>query len=96
MRIDKRMYGLKQAGIISNNELQKDLKPYEYASVRRNLVLWERKGRYTMFTLVVDMFFFKITSEECAQHLINALKKKNEITIDWNAKLYIGIILKWW
>ena len=47
-----------------------------------------------MFTLVVDDFLVKINSEECAQHLINALKGKYEITIDWDAKLYIGITLK--
>ena len=79
MRIDKRMYGLKQAGIISNNELQKDLKPYEYASVRRNLVLWERKGRYTMFTLVVYNSLVKIISEEYEQHLINAMKENTKL-----------------
>ena len=28
MRIDKGVYGLKQSGIIANNELQKHLKPY--------------------------------------------------------------------
>ena len=49
-----------------------------------------------MFTLVVDDFLVKIISQECAQHLMNALKEKYEITIDWDAILYIGITLKWW
>ena len=49
-----------------------------------------------MFTPWVDSFLVNINSEECAQHLINALKEKYEITIDWDAKLYIGITLKWW
>ena len=47
-----------------------------------------------MFTLAVDDFLVKITSQECAQHFINELKEKYEITIDWDAKLYIGITLK--
>ena len=68
------MYGLKQAGIIANNELQKHLKPYGYVTVRHTPGLWECKGRDTMFTLVVDDFLVKMTSEECAHHLINALK----------------------
>ena len=39
MRVDKRIYVLKQAGIISNNELQKHLKPYGYAPVMHTPVL---------------------------------------------------------
>ena len=49
-----------------------------------------------MFTPGIDDFLVKITSEEFAQHLINALKEKYEITIKWDAKLYIGITFKWW
>ena len=74
MRIEKGVYGLKKAGIIANNELQKHLKPYGYAPVRHTPWLWECKGRDTMFTLVVDAFLVKITPEECAKHLINVLK----------------------
>ena len=96
MSIDKGMYGLKQAGIIANNELQKHLKLYGYAPVRHTPGLWGFKGRDTMFTLLADYFLVKITSEDCAQHLINALKDKCEITIDWDAKLYIGVTLKLW
>ena len=57
MRIDKGVYGLKQSGIIANNELQKHLKPYGYASVRHTPGLWECKERDTMFTLAVDEFW---------------------------------------
>ena len=56
MRTDKGMYGLKQAVIVSNNELQKLLKPYGPG-------MWECKGRDTMFNLVVDDFSVNITSE---------------------------------
>ena len=56
MRIDIGIYGLKQSGILSNNELQKHLKPYWYVPVRHTPVLWQCKGRDTMFTLVVDFF----------------------------------------
>ena len=67
---------IKQAGIISNNEIQKHLKPYGYAPVRHSPGLWEYKGRDTMFTPWVDGSLVNINSEECAQHLINALKEK--------------------
>ena len=96
MRMYKGIYGLKQARIIANNELQKHLKLYGYAPVRHTPGLWDFKGRDTMFTLVEDYFFVNITSEDCSQHLIIALKDKCEITIDWDAKLYIGVTLKLW
>ena len=52
MIIDKGVYGLKQAAIIANTELQKQLKPYWYAPVRHTPGLWEYKERDTMFTQV--------------------------------------------
>ena len=84
-RIHKGMYVLKQAGIITNNELQKHLKPYGYAPVRHTTGLWECKGRDKIFTLVVDNVLVNITSEECVQHITNALKEKYEIIIDWDS-----------
>ena len=60
MIIDKGVYILKQAGIISNNDRQKHLKPYGYAPVRNPPGLWEFKGRHTMFTLVVDDFWSRL------------------------------------
>ena len=35
------------------------------------------------------------TSLDNAQHLLNALKEKYTISEDWEAKLYIGILLMW-
>ena len=57
------MCGLKQAGSIANDELQKYLKPYMYAPVRHTPGLWEYNGIDTMFTQVVDNFLVKISSE---------------------------------
>ena len=96
MQIDKGMYRLKYAGIIANKELQKHLEPYGYAPVRHSPGLWKYKGSNAIFTLVVDDFLVKITLNERALHLTNELREKYEITIDWDAKLYIGITLKWW
>ena len=56
-RIEKGTYGLKQSGIISNNELQKHLKIYGYETVRHTTGLWECKGRDKMFTLAVNDFW---------------------------------------
>ena len=95
MKICKGMYGLKQAGIIANDELIKHLKPYGYHPVKFTPGLWKHTDNDTIFSLVVDDFAIKYTSMEKANHLLNALKDKYTISIDWDASLYIGISLEW-
>ena len=43
----------------------------------------------------MDNFSIKYTSLDNAQHLLHALKEKYTRSEDWEAKLYIGISLKW-
>jgi hypothetical protein len=45
--------------------------------------------------LVVDDFAIKYTKLEDAQHLINALKKDYNITVDWEATKYIVLTIEW-
>ena len=75
--IVKGMYGLKQAGIIANQKLRAHLKLYGYKHVRH--------------MLVVNGFLIQYMSLINASHLINVLKQKFNITIDWEANIYIGI-----
>ena len=89
------MYGLKQAGIIANDELIKHLKPYGYHPVKFTPGLWKHTDNDTILSLVVDGFAIKYTSMEKANYLFNALKDKYTISIDWDASLYIGISLEW-
>ena len=56
MCIKKGMYGLKQAGIIANQELVKDMSPFWYHPVKHTPVLWVHNSRKTIFCLVVDDF----------------------------------------
>ena len=48
-----------------------------------------------MFTLVVDDFEIKYTSKEYTDNLMNALKDKYTISVDWDASLCMGIKLEW-
>ena len=89
------MYGLKQAGIIANQELHAHLKPCGYEPVRHIPGLWHCTYTDSIFTLVVDDFLIQYTDLRNVHHLINALKNKHDITIDWDAKTYIGIALQW-
>ena len=57
MRIKKGMYGLKQAGIISNQDLVKHMAPFVYHPVQHTPGLWFHESRKTIFSLVVDDFW---------------------------------------
>ena len=56
MRIENGMYGLKQVGIIDNQELVKHMAPFEYHPVKHTPGLWVHDSRKTLFSLVVDNF----------------------------------------
>jgi hypothetical protein len=49
----------------------------------------------TTFTLIVDDFGVKYFDDAAAKHLLAALRKLYEITVDWTGSLYIGITLDW-
>jgi hypothetical protein len=89
------MYGLKQAGILANQLLQKRLKPYGYHPARHIPGLWLQNKKPTAFSLVVDDFAVKYVTLADAHHLRNALLRNYEITTDWGGTVYSGIALKW-
>ena len=46
-------------------------------------------------TLVVDDFAIKYATHQDADHLLQDLRAKYTISMDWEASLYIGITIKW-
>ena len=54
MCINKGMHGLKQAGIIVNQELVKHMDPFGYHPVNHTPGLWVHNSKKTLFSLVVD------------------------------------------
>ena len=95
VKIVKVMYGLKKAGIISHRALTHHLSPLRYHLDHHTPGIWQHDTRDTIFTLVVEDFAIKYTSLENAQHLLHTLKEIYTISEDWEAKLYIGVTLKW-
>ena len=57
--------------------------------------LWKYKTRRTIFALTVDDFGIKYFCEDDANHLINALRKFYDISIDRDGINYCGLTLKW-
>ena len=70
------MYGLKQAGIIDNMELTKQLNKFGYHPVQHTPGLWRHKTRAKIFTLVIDDFEIKYATHQDADHLLQALRAK--------------------
>ena len=50
------MYGLKQAGILANKNLEKLLKEDGYVKTEHTPGLWKHQTRPTVFSLCVDDF----------------------------------------
>jgi hypothetical protein len=95
IEIRKGMYGLKQAGILANQLLQKRLAPFGYYPARHTPGLWLHKTRPISFTLIVEDFAVKYMGKQHSEHLQNALLQTYELTTDWTATVYSGMALKW-
>ena len=57
MSINKGIYGLKKAGIISNQELVKHMAPFGYHPVQQTPGLWVHDNRKIIFCLVDNYLF---------------------------------------
>ena len=95
MRIKNVMHGLKQAGIIANQELVKHMAPFGSHPVKHTPSLWVHDNRKTLFSLVVDNFCVQYFSTEDADHFFNSLRAKYLITVEMAETVYISIKLEW-
>jgi hypothetical protein len=89
------MYGLPQAGILVNELLQRNLANDGYRPTQHTHGLWTHDTRPISFSLVVDDFGVKYVGREHAEHLMACIKKKYNISSDWNGGAYCGLTLDW-
>jgi hypothetical protein len=90
------MYGLKQAGLLTNQLLQKILAPFGYYPASHTLGMWLHKPTPITLSLMVDDFAVKYVFKQHADHLWDALLSIYELTTDWEGKVYSGMMLKWY
>jgi hypothetical protein len=95
VEVRKRMYGLPQAGILTNVLLAKRLAKHGYIPVPHTHGLWTHKWRPIKFSLVVDDFGVMYVGREHADHLKAALEDNYKISTDWKGELYCVIKLTW-
>lgn len=96
VRIEKGMYGLKQAAVLAYNNLVKILAKYGYEPCANTNGIWKHKTRKTKFVLCVDDFGIKYFNEEDKNHLLNALKDHFRISTDEKGENYCGLFLEWY
>jgi hypothetical protein len=95
VEIRKGMYGLKQAGLLANQLLQKRLSTFGYYPAHHTPGLWLHLTRPLSLSLIVDDFTLKYVGKQHSDHLRDALLRSYELTTDWEGKVYSGISLKW-
>ena len=94
--ISKTMYGLSQAGKLSNDKLLPILAEAGYHQSEHIPGLFKHETRPVAFALVVDDFGIKYVGKENAQHLIDTLTQADyKVTEDWEGKSFCGVQLKW-
>jgi hypothetical protein len=85
IEILKRMYGLKQVGLLANQLLQTHLAPFGYYPARHAPELWLHKTQQISFTLAMDDFAVKYLVKQHVEHLRSALLRTYELTTYWTA-----------
>lgn len=91
----KGMYGLLQSGILANKLLKNRLAKDGYFELPHTPNVRKHITCPIQFMLVVDAFDIKYVEKEHLDHLINAIEKYYQVTLDENSSLYCGIRLEW-
>ena len=95
LRVMRGMYGLPQAGSLGHDLLEERLNKEGYFQSKVVPGLWKHINRPTLFALVVDNFGIKYMKEADLDHLICALRKYYNVSVDLEGKKYVKIELDW-
>lgn len=89
------LYGLLQAGRLSQQRLIRHLEVHGYKQATHTSCLFNHISRPVSFTLIVDNFGIKYTGRQHAEHLLTTLRLLYPITVNWVGDKYIGYTIKW-
>ena len=87
MKNQKGIYGLPQAGKISNDKLKLHLSKSGYDTAPITPGLWQHQTHPLQFSLVMDDFGVKYEHQSDITHLLDSLKTIYEVSKDWYGKL---------
>lgn len=94
-RVNKAMYGLPQAGYIAQQDLGTLLRANGFYECPRTPQVFRHETRNLTMSIVVDDFGVLYLKKEDVDWLLDVLRTKYELKVDWDGKLYIGITLQW-
>jgi len=89
------VYGLKQTGKLANDLLTEWLAAHGYYQCPTTAGLWRHKWRPILFILIVDNFGIQYQGKRHADHLLTALQRDYEVTMDWTGSKFAGIDIDW-
>ena len=95
MGIKQGMYGLSQAGIISQQLIEKQLNKKGYNQSKTTPVFWTQNWCPIYFSLCVDDFGIKYIGKQHAEHLMTVLREHHKFSSDWKFKRYLGLNIYW-
>ena len=94
-RIDKGMYGLKQAAILAYQQLCQRLKGAGYYPVLGSAGIFAHQTRQTKFCLCVDDFGIKYYSKADLDHLLKTLGQHYQYSVDITGTDFCGLHYVW-
>jgi hypothetical protein len=94
IEIQKGMYGLPQAGILTNEVLRRNLSKDGYRPTQHTHGLCKHDTCPVSLSLVVDDFGVKYGGCEHAEHLMACIKKNYDISSDWKGSAYCSLTLE--
>ena len=94
MKLNKGIYGLKQAGRLAQLRLISHLADNGYFPAANSTCLFKHVTNGTIFTLVVDDFGVKYNTKADAMHLLDTLEKLYKIKTNWAGDHYIGFDIR--
>ena len=92
--VNKAMYGLPNAGLISQDRLFGHLDHHGYKQSRLVPCIFRHATRSTAFSLVVDDFGIKYTKPEDLEHFITIMQELYELKVDRTGSQYLGFAIK--
>jgi hypothetical protein len=94
VEINKGMYGLPQAGLIAQQQLNTLLAKHGYHPARHTPCLYKHESRPVTFSLVVDDFGIKYKGEDNLQHLLTSIRELYILKVDPTGGKYVGLTIQ--
>ena len=95
IKINKGMYGLKEAAVLAYDQLSKFFNTYGYHHVPGTAGVWTHKTKPTVFCLCVDDIALKYHSSDDLHHFLAALGNHYKYHMDKEGRHYMGLTLDW-